>query len=215
MRIGDDVVDGFLNDMFAQESAAQIAAREKGMELRPGMAIHPHEGKILYLLASMIQAKQILEIGCFMGYSALWMARALPEDGRLVSLEYDEDYAELARSHIAKAGVQGRVEIKTGNALETLPTLSQEWDMVFIDADKVNYANYVKAVIPHVRSGGLIVADNALLFGAMLGEEHRRQKTSDAALASMQEMHETLCDELHFVTTMLPTGEGMTVALKK
>ncbi len=144
--------------------AAAIDAREAaGL---PAHDVSPNEGKFLHLLARIQGARAILEIGTLAGYSAIWLARALPPGGRVVTLEADSQHAELARANIARAGLAGAVEVRVGPALETLPRLVAEgrgpFDLIFIDADKRNNPGYLEWSLKLSRRGTLIVADNVV-----------------------------------------------------
>ncbi|HEX6161409.1 MAG TPA: O-methyltransferase, partial [Thermoanaerobaculia bacterium] len=131
----------------------------------PEIAVSAPQGKVLYLLALACRANRILEIGTLAGYSAIWMARALPPDGRMVTLEYDPHHADVARANIERAGLADRVEVRVGAALETLPTLEGPFDFIFIDADKENYPAYFRAAVSLSRPGTMIVADNVVRDG--------------------------------------------------
>jgi predicted O-methyltransferase YrrM len=165
-------VDGFLGSLLVGEdevlAGATAAAQRAGL---PPISISPAQGKLLYLLAKTLGARRILEIGTLGGYSAIWMARALPADGHLVSLEYSPRHAEVASGNIARAGLVGTVEIRVGAAADSLPKLVAEgaepFDMVLIDADKGGYPGYLDWSLELTRPGSLIVADNVVRGGAV------------------------------------------------
>lgn len=152
--------------------AALAASEAAGL---PRIAVTPNQGKLLELLARIHKAKRILELGTLGGYSTIWLARGLPRDGRLVTLERDSRYAEVARASIARAGFADVVEIRVGPALQTLPELHAEgagpFDMIFIDADKQSYPGYLQWSLKLSRAGTLIVADNVVRAGAILDPE--------------------------------------------
>ncbi len=137
----------------------------------PPYDVSPNQGKLLELLARIQGARSILEIGTLGGYSTIWLARALPPGGRIVTLEIDPKHAEVARANFARAGVAGAIELRVGNALETLPHLVAEgcgpFDLVFIDADKQNNPQYVASALELSREGTLIVVDNVVRAGAV------------------------------------------------
>jgi predicted O-methyltransferase YrrM len=166
-------VDRYIDALFAPEDAAlgSALARSRAAGL-PEIQISAGQGKFLYLLARIAGARRILELGTLGGYSAIWLARALPDDGRLVTLEYEPRHADVARANLTDAGVAHRVEVVVGPALETLPGVLERsdapFDFVFIDADKVNYSNYLGLILGAVRSGSLILADNVVRRGAVL-----------------------------------------------
>ena len=170
-------VDRYIAELFAPtddglEFALQ-AAKKAGL---PEIQVSTLQGKFIYLLAKIAGARRILEIGTLGGYSTIWLARALPEDGRMVTLEVEAVHADVARSNVARAGLSGKVEIILGPALQTLPKVCDEaagsFDLVFLDADKVNYSNYFPYIMRAVHSGSLILADNVIREGAVLDPEH-------------------------------------------
>ena len=166
-------VDRYIDALFAVEDADLAAAiaqsRAAGI---PDIQVSAGQGKFLYLLAKIVGARRILELGTLGGYSTIWLARALPEDGALVTLEYEPRHADVAKANLARAGVAGKVEVVVGPALETLPGVIERadgpFDLVFLDADKVNYANYLRLVMGCVRSGSVILADNVVRRGAVI-----------------------------------------------
>jgi caffeoyl-CoA O-methyltransferase len=170
-------VDHYISDLLAHEDEALIAAtnslKEAGM---PAISVSPNQGKLLQILALLCQAKNILELGTLAGYSTIWMARALPKDGRLITLEYDPKHAEVAKKNIERAGLAAQVEIRTGKAIDTLPQLVEEgagpFDMIFIDADKPPYTEYFQWALRLSRPGTLIVADNVIRDGKVLDENN-------------------------------------------
>jgi predicted O-methyltransferase YrrM len=159
--------DRYISGLFATEDDALRSAREEMLrEGMPGISVSASEGKVLHILARIIGARRILEIGTLGGYSTIWLARALPPEGKLISLEIDTRYAEVARRNLKRAGVAEKVEIRVGPALESLSRLTPgaegSFDLVFIDADKDGYVNYLRKAMPLVREGGLVLGDNTL-----------------------------------------------------
>ncbi|HRQ51791.1 MAG TPA: O-methyltransferase, partial [Agriterribacter sp.] len=129
------------------------------------------QGKLLTMLSRMISPSRILEIGTFTGYSALCMAKGLKADGLLYTIELREEDALKAQGFFNKSAVKDRIKLQVGNALEIIPALNESWDMVLLDADKVNYINYYEIVLPQLKRGGFIIADNVLFHGQVLGEK--------------------------------------------
>lgn len=173
--VGDDgfaAVDAYLDGLFGDDDPSLTAALERAEEAGlPAINVSSSHGRLLHVLVLARRAARVLEIGTLGGYSAIWMARALPPDGRLVSLERDPTYAEIARGSIERAGLADRVEIRVGRALDSLANLEREgagpFDMAFIDADKEPYAAYLQAVVRLSAPGTLIIADNVVRGGAV------------------------------------------------
>jgi predicted O-methyltransferase YrrM len=166
-------VDRYITDLLVPEDPALEAAQQNTADAgMPPIAVTPNLGKLLGLLAQVRGARTILELGTLGGYSTIWLARALPAGGRLVTLEAEAEYAELARENIARAGLAEVVELRVGPALETLPELVAEgagpFDLIFIDADKKNNPGYFDWALQLSRPGTLIVVDNVVRAGAIL-----------------------------------------------
>jgi predicted O-methyltransferase YrrM len=181
----------------------------------PAIDVSPSQGKFLHLLVKMTDARRILEIGTLGGYSTAWLASALPEDGHVTSLEYSPKHAAVARENLASVGLAGRVEIKVGAALDTLPTLTGPFDLVFIDADKPNNANYLRWALKLSREGTVVVLDNAIRHGGVMDA-----RSSDAAIRGSREAFDLLASEPRFDSTALQTvglkgWDGFVLALVK
>jgi predicted O-methyltransferase YrrM len=206
--------DKFIHDVFIRESSDQTAVRQRlEKDGKAGINVSPVEGKLLQLLVGLVGAERVVEIGTLYGYSTLWIASALPKHGKVISLEFNPEHFEIARGHFESSELKNQIEIRLGDAKTILPTIEFQPDVVFIDADKPGYKDYVVWAMENVRVGGLIIGDNTLLFGHMCGEE-RGQKTSPAAIAAMKFFNETLANDNRFRATMIPTREGLTVAQK-
>ncbi len=187
-------VDQYIDQLFVPEDAALEAARKSAVDAGlPEIQVSRGQGKLLYLLARLCGARRILELGTLGGYSAIWLGRALPPDGRMISLELDPHHADVARASIARAGLDDRVEVLVGRALDSLKQLKERgvepFDMVFIDADKVSYPAYLERTLPLIRPGGLLAADNVVRAGKVLDpdsddESVRGAATFNAALAA-------------------------------
>jgi predicted O-methyltransferase YrrM len=211
----DEYVGGLLAPHDEALSAAIAASEEAGL---PSIQVSPPQGKLLSLLAKSIGARTALEFGTLGAYSTIWLGRALPAGSSLVTLEADPAYAEVARSNIERAGLSGVVDIRVGPALETLPLLEREgtgpFDLVFIDADKVNTPEYFAWSLERTRPGGLIVADNVIRDGALVDPE-----TEDPTIPAQRRFHEMLAAESSRVeaTTIQTVGgkgyDGFSIAL--
>ena len=183
----------------------------------PQIQVSPPQGKLLQMLARLVGAGTVLEFGTLGGYSTILLARALPEGGRLITLEANPDYAEVARGSIERAGLGDVVELRVGPALETLPQLAAEgagpFDLTFIDADKVNTPHYFAWALDHSRPGSLIVADNVVRGGSLA-----ETASDDPATQAQRRLHETLADEPRLTATTIQTVgskgyDGFTIAL--
>ena len=164
-------IEGYIKELFLPGDEALDAALESMREAGlPSIQVPEALGRLLGILTRAVGARRVLEIGTLGGYSAIWMARALPAEGRLISLEADARHAEVARANVARAGLAERVEVRLGRAIDLLPALEGEgpFDLAFVDADKVSYPAYLEWALRLLRPGGLIVADNVLRDGAVL-----------------------------------------------
>jgi predicted O-methyltransferase YrrM len=198
-------VDHYIAEQLIGDDAALDAALQASADAGlPAIAVSPPQGKLLHLLARSIGARSVLEIGTLGGYSTIWLARAVGEDGHVLSLEADARYAEVARANIARAGFAGTVEIRVGPALDTLALIAAEqpapFDLVFIDADKVNTPEYFSWALERTRSGGLIVADNVIRDGA-IGDP----QSGDPGGLAARRLHEMLQDEPRVSATTIQT----------
>lgn len=182
-----------LNTVLQANKAASI----------PEIDVSPTQGKLLYLLAKMKGAANILEIGTLGGYSSIYLAKALPREGKVVTLEINEEYAKVARQNIEKAGYEEKIEVIVGNALDTLPELKNEvrlFDFIFIDADKPNNPAYLKWAIQLAHSGAIIVADNVVRDGAITDEN-----SEDERVRGVQQFMELLKEEPRIEATAIQT----------
>ena len=165
----NEVADYFSRSLVQQDAALEAALADSAAAGLPAINVAPNQGKFLHLLARIHGARRILEIGTLGGYSAIWLARALPADGRLVTLEYDPRHAAVAAANLARAGVAGKVDIRQGAARDTLAQLIAEgaapFDLIFIDADKPNNPHYLELALRLSRPGTVIVGDNVARQG--------------------------------------------------
>ena len=166
-------VDGYITDLFLPSDPVLDATLQASVAAGlPAINVTPNQGKFLMLLAQLQGARNILEIGTLGGYSTIWLARALPADGRLVTLEFDPKHVEVARTNIKHAGFADAVEVRLGAAIDTLPQLVREgrgpFDFIFIDADKPGYPSYLPWALKLSRRGTVIIADNVVRNGAVI-----------------------------------------------
>lgn len=166
-------VDDYLNNLLVptDDVLEHILAESQAADI-PAMNVSPNQGKFLQLMVQICGARTVLEIGTLTGYSAIWMARALPPDGRLITLEFEAAYAALARQHFERAGLTDKILVREGNAVETLPQLAEEqtgpFDMIFVDADKPNNPTYFEWSLKLSRPGTLIILDNVVRRGEVI-----------------------------------------------
>ena len=179
--------------------AAQRAAVDAGL---PAISVSAAQGRLLQLLARINGARRILEIGTLAGYSTIWLARALPPGGRLVSLEFDPKHADVARANLARAGLAGVVDVRVGRAIDSLPALAAEapFDFVFVDADKVSTPEYFEWAVKLTRPGGLIVVDNVVRAGALVDDSGR-----DESVEGMRQFLQRLAAEPRAAGTVIQT----------
>jgi caffeoyl-CoA O-methyltransferase len=205
--VSKEILD-WVNRTHAPHDAALAAAFDTPARAQiPAIMVGPSEGKLLQLLLRMVSAKRVVEVGTLAGYSAIRMAQALPTDGRLYTIEFDEKHAALARENIARAGMNDRIEVRVGAGVAVLPTLESDgpFDAVFIDADKGNYDKYGAWAAKHVRPGGLLLGDNAFYFGKLLGDAPEA--------AAMRRFHEEAT--LAFDTTCIGTADGLLLGIHR
>ncbi len=200
-----EAVDRFIGETVAADDEALSAAVEAAVAAGlPAIQVSPPQGRLLQLLARLQGAATILEFGTLGGYSSILLARALPPGGRLITLEAKPEFAAVARASIERAGLAERVEIRVGPALEALPVLAEEgagpFDLVFIDADKVNTPNYFAWALDHTRPGSLIVADNVVRDGSLADADD-----PDPATKAQRQLHEALADEPRVAATTIQT----------
>jgi predicted O-methyltransferase YrrM len=210
----DDYVSGLIVRPDSALDAALSSTAAAGM---PPIAVSAAQGKLLHLIARMLGAARILEVGTLGGYSTIWMARALPAGGRIITLEIDPRHAEVARANLARAGVDAVAEVRIGAALDTLPKLAEEdngpFDLVFIDADKANIPEYFRWGLQLTRPGGVIIVDNVIRNGAVLDDSGR-----DAAVDGVRGLNELLATMSEVAATTIQTVgskgyDGFTLAM--
>jgi predicted O-methyltransferase YrrM len=198
-------VDAYFSDTIVRRDSVLEAALKANAEAGlPSIDVSAAQGKMLYLLARMAGAKRALEIGTLGGYSTIWIARALPPDGRLLTIEYDEKHANVARANIARAGLSDKVELRVGAALEILPKIEADglgpFDFVFIDADKNNNANYLSWALRLSRPGTVIIVDNVVRDGRIADASSK-----DTDVSGTRRMFEMMAREPRLQATAIQT----------
>jgi predicted O-methyltransferase YrrM len=216
-------VDRYICDQLLSEDpaleAALAASEAAGL---PPIAVTANQGRMLELLVRIHRARRVLELGTLGGYSTIWLARGLPADGRLVTLEANPHYAEVARANIAAAGHSATVQMHIGPALETLPVLAGEgadFDLIFIDADKQNYPGYLEWSLKLSHPGTLIVGDNVVRDGAIVAHEED-PRSADSVIQGVRRFYEMLAAEPRLDATAIQTvgakgHDGFALALVK
>lgn len=176
--------------------------------MMPQMISGTVQGKFLEMVSCMLQPERILEIGTFTGYSTICFAKGLPENGKLITIDVNEELEDTARNHFKKAGVDSKIDFKIGNALEIIPTLNETFDLVFIDADKINYANYYDLVLPKLKIGGFIMADNVLWSGKVVEEK------KDKDTAALVDFSKKVQNDERVENVMLSVRDGILLVRK-
>ncbi len=194
-----------LDDLFAE-----LEAETRERTTAPQMMVGLLEGRFLELLVRLTRARLVLELGTFTGWSSIAMASALPEGGRVVTCDVNAETTEIARRYAERAGVVERIEYRLGPALETIETLDEPLDLVFIDADKVNYLSYYEAVLPKLAPEGLIVADNVLWSGRVLDDPEEGDDTR-----AIRAFNDLVAGDERIVAVMLTVRDGMTLIRRR
>jgi len=210
----DAELAAYVDDRTAQPDDVQrkLIERTQTETKHSGMQVSSAQGALLTILTRAAGTKKALEIGTFTGYSSLCIARGLADGGSLLCLDVSEEWTAIAREAWADAGVDDRIELKIAPALDTLAGLPQDasYDLVFIDADKENYPNYVDAVLPLLRQGGLLLVDNTLWSGNVV-----RPAEAGSTTAAIQAFNDQLAADDRVESYILPISDGMTVAVKR
>jgi caffeoyl-CoA O-methyltransferase len=198
-------VDNYIRNLFApQDDELQATEQSIDEAHMPKISVSPNQGKLLHILALLCNARKILEIGTLGGYSTIWIARALPKDGSLITIERNPKHASVAQRNITRAGLESNVDIRVGKALELLPGLEAEgagpFDMIFIDADKPSYPQYFEWALKFSRPGALIVADNVIRDGKVI-----LSNSSDEKVSGVQRFNAMLAENSVVTSTILQT----------
>jgi predicted O-methyltransferase YrrM len=178
-------------------------------QMNPRMMSGPVQGRLLQFLCQMLKPKRVLEIGTYTGFASICIARGLPEGGRLVTIEADEEYEGVIRRYLSKARVENRVALMIGDAKTVIPTLPDTFDLVFIDADKISYSKYFDLVIDKVVSGGFILADNVLWDGKVLNAQAKERDTQ-----ALQAFNDQVQNDPRVENVLLPIRDGLMMIRK-
>jgi caffeoyl-CoA O-methyltransferase len=207
-----DEIDGYAEAHTTppEPLMAALAEETRSTMSAPGMLTGTVEGRFLEQLVFALQAKRVLELGTFTGYSSLSMAAGLPEGGHIDTCEVSEEHAEVARRYHARSPYGDRITIHMGPALETIERLGGEWDLVFVDADKENYGNYYEALVPRLRPTGLMAIDNTLWSGRVLDDEDDSSGTR-----AIRELNDRVAADERVVAVQLTVRDGVTLVRRR
>ncbi len=206
--ITDPAVEKYAEDHTSQESPllVELAQATRAFSTMHQMMVGRLEGRFLKTLVAAVGARRVLEIGTFTGYSALSMAEALPQAGRLITCELNPDHAEMARSYVARSPYADMIEVRVGPALDTIGSLEGTFEFVFIDADKPTYLEYYEAVLPKLSVGGLIAVDNVFQAGRVVGQAEEGTNP-----AFMQRFNDHVLADPRVECVMVPIRDGVTL----
>jgi caffeoyl-CoA O-methyltransferase len=203
----------YIRELFAPEDDVLQAIRQRADEHGfPRIHVDPAEGRMLQWLLAAVKARRVVEIGALAGYSGVWMARALPEDGRLISVEYDPEHAEVTRESFRQAGLSDRAEVRVGRAPGVLEALAAEgpFDAVFIDADKPHYPDMLAWATENVRLGGLVLAHNAFRRGQILNAAGH----DDPDLRGVRALNQRMAEDPRLDSVIIPIGDGIAATIR-
>ena len=212
----DEPTYQYLVKTSVRETDVARRLREETQQLPMAqMQIGPDQGQFLQLLVQLIRAQKTLEVGVFTGYSALWVAAALPDEGKIVACDVSEEYTAVARRYWKEAGIDHKIDLRLRPALETLDELlaqggASTFDFAFIDADKSNYDNYYERALQLIRTGGLIAVDNTIWSGRVANPNE-----SDTDTVAIRKLNEKLHRDERVALSMLTVGDGLTLAMKR
>ena len=213
MEFLDPKIDAFVVTHSEEEpQILQELSRETQLKiLNPRMLAGHLQGRTLSMLSHMIKPKTVLEIGTYTGYSAICLAEGLAKNGKIITIDINEELENFAKKYFITAGIESQVEQKIGNAIQVIPTIAEELDLVFIDADKTNYSNYYDLVFPKLKTGGYIIADNVLWSGKVL--EGIDQMDPDTK--ALVDFNKKVQEDARVQNVLFPVRDGIQVIRKK
>ena len=201
-----------LKNSDAELDVLKCLNRETHLKMTMPQMLSGHmQGLMLQMFSKMIRPKNILEIGTFTGYSAICLAQGLQDGGKLHTIDVNEEFKEIITRYIKEAGLEGRIQLHIGSAVNILPLLKEEFDLVFIDADKENYSTYYDLVFPKVKQGGFIIADNVLWSGKILNSPMKM----DVETKSLYDYSQKIQSDSRVENVLLPLRDGLMIARKK
>ena len=203
----------YIRTLYAQEDEQLVKIRQSAPADKQGIQIGAEEGKLIYIMLKLIKAKNILEIGTCVGYSTFWLARSLQDGGKVISIEKSTEHYNIAKSNLEASSEKDKIELINDDASNIEKYVSGiEFDAIFIDANKQAYPLYLDIAYNLLKSGGLIVADNVFLFGAVYNDE---VKSPEKLKIAMQEFNRKISDPEKFESIIIPTREGLSITIKK
>ena len=213
----EEALQNYVLETFHPEDAVLLEIRKRAAEEGlPDIHVGPMDGLHLEVIARAMGARKIVEIGTLAGYSGVCLARALPQGGKIYCFEYEPKHAEVSRESFKKAGLSDKAEILVGDALGNLPKIENQglFDLVFIDADKPGYPAYLQWAMKHLRVGGVVLGDNTFSGGRVADPANEKEGPKAATVKAIRLFNKTLTQDPRFRATVLPTGEGLTFAVK-
>ncbi|MEO2205378.1 class I SAM-dependent methyltransferase [Paenibacillus pabuli] len=215
LNLSDELYDYILDNSLREPAVAQDLREETNRMLMSAMQTPPEQGQFLAMMVELLNARQILEVGTFTGYGALWMALSLPEGGKITSLDVDEKWCTMARKYWRQAGVEEKIELIIAPASESMRQLLNDhkanfYDIIFIDADKEGYLDYYELAIKLVRVGGLILLDNVLWGGSVINELNQGRD-----VCAIREVNKRVHLDDRVTMSLMPIGDGLTFAIRR
>ncbi|NPD44031.1 MULTISPECIES: O-methyltransferase [unclassified Lentimicrobium] len=213
MNLLPDSIENYINDHSSQEDQLLYELyRETNLKTtHPRMLSGSVQGQFLQMLANLIHAESILEIGTFTGYSAICLARGMKAEGKLHTIDIKEEFSDIANKYIKRAGFENKITQHIGDALDIIPQINEEFDLIFIDADKLNYPKYFELVAEKMSTGGLLIVDNVLWSGKVV----KKLKTADKDTRGVLEFNKKIQEDGRFENTLIPLRDGLMLARKK
>ena len=205
--LNEELYKYIVNTFAAEDDVLKNVVKETELKKFPLIQISPDLGKLLYLFVKLVNAKRVLEIGTLAGYSTIWMARALTDDGKLFTLEISKEHAEFSKNNFRKAGLENKIDLLFGSGMDSLEKLKDEkFDMCFIDADKTGYPAYFEKVIGLMNKGGIIAADNTLKKGRVLDDN------PDEYVKGILEYNKIVSTDPRVESLLIPISDGLTIS---
>ena len=215
LTMSDDLLAYIRNVGLREDADLRRLREETAAHPRARLQISPEQGQFMALLVELIGARKIVEVGTFTGYSAMWMSKAMGENGRIVCLDVSEEFTSIAKKHWAQAGISDRIDLRLAPAADSMRAMiaageSGQYDFAFIDADKTGYDTYYESALTLLRPGGLIGIDNVLWSGAVADPSDQSADTK-----ALRALNEKICKDARVTVSLVPIGDGLTLARKR